>query len=141
MIRSLRTLLTRRRIQRLIRDGVGVREAAWQVPAAGDSLARAAIVEEITRWVRKAMGDMHRPYGVDHVALALACRDEAGRVHCANSLGVVRPAAFYGAEGPRRIAAFFDDMESVALSKRSEVVGALLSLGDIAFELDLARAA
>lgn len=141
MIRSFRTALTRRRIQRLIRNGVGVHEATWEIPEAGDGLARQAVVDDIARWVRQSMGEMRRPYGIDHIALALACRDSAGRVHCANSLGVIRPSAFYGIEGPRRIAAFFDDIESVQVTRPLEIVGALLSLGDIAYQLDMARAA
>jgi hypothetical protein len=138
---AFRKFLTRRRLQHLIRNGVGVRESAWELPPDDDAPTRAAIVEEIAGWVRQAMGEMRRPYGIDHVALALACRDASGRIVCTNSLGVVRPGAFYGAEGRDRISAFFDDLSSVPSAARRQVVGALLSLGDLAYELDIARAA
>lgn len=141
VIRSLRTALIRRRIQRLIRSGVGVHEASWKIQVAGDNQFRKAVVDDIARWVRESMGEMRRPYGIDHVALALACRDSAGRVRCSNSLGVIRPSAFYGVEGSCRIDAFFDDIESTRVDRPFEIVGALLSLGDLAYELDLARAA
>jgi hypothetical protein len=141
VILALRKLLTRRRLQRLIRDGVGVRESAWALPSLDDEPARALVVQEIAGWVRESMGEMRRPYGIDHVALALACRDASGRIVCTNSLGVIRPTAFYGHEGIDRIAAFMDDLRSVPAAPRGEVVGALLSLGDLAYQLDLARAA
>ncbi|MCC6382093.1 MAG: hypothetical protein IT304_06255 [Dehalococcoidia bacterium] len=140
VMQFLRAPTTRRRVERLIRQGVGVREAAWQLPI-DDTDNRQALVEQILAWVRDSMAAMRRPYGIDQVALALACRDAAGRVVCSNSFGVVHPALFYGAEGADRIASFFGDLGAVPLASRHEVVGALLSLGDIAYELSLPRAA
>jgi hypothetical protein len=131
---------TQKRVERLIRDGVGVREAAWELaPATGKDLERVA--SGIVEWVRQAMGDMRRPYGIDHVALALAARDDAGHVLCTNAMGVVRPASFYGGDGMARILAFLDDAEGLRGDRPVRVSGALLSLGDLAFELNLAHAA
>ncbi len=141
VILALHKHLTRRRLQRLIRDGIGVRESAWALPPLDDAPGRARVVQEITGWVRASMGEMRRPYGIDHVALALACRDASGRIVCTNALGVIRPKAFYGDEGVDRITAFMDDLRSVPAAPRREVVGALLSLGDLAYELEFARAA
>ena len=95
----------------------------------------------IVGWVRSAMGEMRRPYGIDHVALALACRDTSGRILCSNSLGVSRPASFYGPEAGTRVEAFLRDVEQVRNEAEMEVVAALLSLGDLAFELRAERAA
>ena len=126
---------TQSRVERLIREGVGVRETAWALPNLQDRGAADGLASEIVAWVRDGMGRMRRPYGIDHVALALACRDGAGEVLCSNSLGVVRPSTFYQEEGMAGIAAFFDDLRAIAVPGGSQVIGALLSLGDIAYRL------
>ncbi len=123
-----------RKVERLIRDGVGVREACWRLDSAAGSAD--ALVDDVIAWVRDAMGAMRRPYGIDHVALALAARDDGGRVVCSNSLGVLRPASFYAEEGPRQVRAFLGDAARAMDGQSGEMVGALLSLGDIAFELN-----
>lgn len=125
---------THRKVERLIRDGVGVREATWAI-AGYEGDARDDLVNDVIEWVRSSMGEMRRPYGIDHVALALAARDEGGRVLCSNSLGVLRPASFYANEGPEQVRAFLTDAERAMDGRRGEMVGALLSLGDIAYEL------
>jgi len=132
---------THRRVEDLIRQGVGVREASWDMAPAGDAPARGQLAEELAAWVREAMATMRRPYGIDHVALALACRDVTGRILSTSSLGVIRPGSFYGAEGLGHIAGFLEDVENVRSAGPVNVTGALLSLGDLAFELDIARAA
>ncbi len=124
-----------RRIERLIRQGVGVREAHWDLGLPHSPDEAHAIAESILEWVRLSMGNMRRPYGIDHVALALAARDPGGRVVCSTSLGVLRPLSFYG-EGPAaEVAAFLGDVSRTCPAGPVELVGALLSLGDIAFEL------
>ena len=132
---------THRRVENLIRQGVGVREASWDMVLAGDAPARGRLAEELASWVREAMATMRRPYGIDHVALALACRDDTGRVLSTSSLGVIRPGSFYGHDGMERIAGFLEDVERVRSAGAVTITGALLSLGDLAFELDIARAA
>jgi len=129
-----------RRVEQLIRRGVGIHEASWALPEAIES-APPELVEEIIGWVRRSMGEMRRPYGIDHVAFALACRDSSGTVLCSNSLGVIRPDVFYSAAGTDRVTAFFDDVRAVRDRHPDEVVGALLSLGDLAYEIDTAKAA
>lgn len=125
---------THRKVERLIRDGVGVREAAWRIDSNPETVED--LVEDVIAWVREAMGKMRRPYGIDHVALALAARDENGRVLCSNSLGVVRPTMFYDSTAADRVRAFLGDATRVLGDGPGEMVGALLSLGDIAFELN-----
>jgi hypothetical protein len=125
----------------LIEGGVGIREGQWRMTEPGDAPARAELAEDVAGWVRCAMGEMRRPYGIDHVALALACRDEGGAVVTSTSLGVIRPGSFYGADGITRIAGFLDDVERLRRGAPMHIAGALLSLGDLAFELGAARAA
>ncbi|MEP7215475.1 MAG: hypothetical protein ABI782_04430 [Anaerolineaceae bacterium] len=136
----LRSSSPHRRVEQLIRRGVGIHETAWALPEASE-FEPAELVDEIIGWVRRAMGEMRRPNGIDQVALALACRDEANRVLCSTSLGVMRPEVFYSATGADRVTAFLDDVRSVRGRKPAEVVGALLSLGDLAYEMESARAA
>lgn len=139
MLPFFRRQSTQERVERLIREGVGVREAAWElvpVPERNRDLS-----SDIVTWVRRVMGEMRRPYGIDHVALALAARDQSGRVLCTNSLGVVRPASFYSDDGVSRVRAFLDDAVTAGGEQSVRISAALLSLGDLAFELNLARAA
>ena len=124
-----------KRVETLIRQGVGVSEASWALDDASGERPRPELVDEIVGWVRRCMGEMRRPHGINQVALALACKDGDGRVLCSNSLGVIRPDIFYGEEGPAKVAAFFHDIHAVQERNPGEVVGALLSLGDLAYEL------
>lgn len=132
---------TRKRVEALIREGIGVREQSWELHAADADGDSRALLGPVVAWVRESMADMRRPYGIDHVALALACRDDEGHVLLSNSFGVTRPAIFWGPEGEDRVAAFLDDVEESGASGAHEVVGALLRLGDIAFELSARKAA
>lgn len=141
LLQFLRRNDTHRRVRQLIGDGVGIRESQWPMAEPGDEPARAELAEDVASWVRRAMGEMRRPYGIDHVALALACRDQGGAVVTSTSLGVIRPGSFYGADGITRIAGFLEDVERVRRDAPMQIAGALLSLGDLAFELGTARAA
>ena len=140
MLPFIRRQSTQERVERLIRDGVGVREAAWEL-APSDNEARERVARSIVTWVQNIMGEMRRPYGIDQVVLALAARDGAGRVLCTNSMGVVRPASFYEEAGSERIVAFLDDADAARGARSVRISAALLSLGDLAFELNLAKAA
>ena len=117
-----------------------MRESRWPVPPAAGSIAY-QLAGPIIEWVRLQMGEMRRPNGIDHVALALACRDERGRLLLSDSFGVVRPAAFYADESTERIASFVRDAGKSPEGEPREIFAALLSLGDIAYELQAAKAA
>jgi hypothetical protein len=129
----------RRRVTRMIRAGVGVHEASWEAPARRG--ATELLADEIVEWIQGAMAQMRRPYGIDHVAVALACKDASGRIVCSNSFGVIRPTEFYGEGGGERVRAFLDDLSAVPGAERAEVVAALLSLGELAYEMELGEAA
>lgn len=126
-----RKLAAQRNVERLIRCGVGLREHSWLAPASSfDGLETA-----ISAWLRQVVAEMRRPYGIDQVVVALACRDSSGRTLCTNSFGVVRPSVFYTDEGPDRLRSFFSDATVVADRDAREIVVALLSLGEIAYAL------
>lgn len=128
------------RLTDAVRKGVGVQENSWQLPGRG-GIPSNGLADEIVLWIRDSMGSMRRPYGIDHVALALACRDRTGRVVCSNSLGVMKPSDFYSDAGTERIEAFLDDVRFAEPGEDAKIVGALLSLGDVAYELGLPQAA
>ena len=129
-----RRFSSHRKVERLIRDGVGVHEACWSLDSL-DPESADALAEDVVAWVRSSMAHMRRPYGIDHVALALAARDSRGNVVCTNSLGVVRPQSFYGEAGPEQVRAFLGDAARAMEGRPGDMVGALLSLGDIAYEM------
>ena len=135
MIVSFRKAAARRKVTRLIRDGVGVRERSWQFQDLEEG-KRDDIAVELLTWVRSSMGAMRRPYGVDHVALALACRDSKGKLLCTNALGVRRPEHFYADGAEDRVLAFFADAVAAGSRGPGEIVAALLSLGDIAYAME-----
>ncbi len=139
MMHMFRRVSARRKVEGLIRDGVGLQEARWPAPRTEEEAE--SLYSEIMEWVRGSMGGMRKPYGINHVALALACRDGQGNIVLSNALGVARPETYWGEEGERRIAGFLDDLESVPVSRRREVVGALLSLGDLAYAMNPGQAA
>jgi len=125
-------------VAQLIRDGVGVSERTWTVEGPGMG---ADLAGRVAAWAREEMATMRRPFGVDHVALALACRDGAGRVFASASLGVVRPDAFYGGDAEARLAEALEGALRLAPGGRAEVLVALVRLGDLAFELQGAQQA
>src|SRR5258708_1760216 len=96
-MRFLRNQRAKREIERLIRQGVGVHERSF-VWLAGDA-TRAALADAAMSWMRSEAGRMRRPYGVDQMVVAMACRNGRGQLICTNSFGVIRPTAFYDDEG------------------------------------------
>lgn len=130
---------TRRRVEALIREGVGVSERTWRVEGEAEA---AGLTAEVVAWAREAMGEMRRPLGVDHVVLALGLCDRRGRVVCSASFGVMRPGAFYDGSAEARVAEAVDGALRMVPAGGAEMLAALLRLGDLAFELQgAARAA
>jgi len=128
-----------RRLTRAVRDGVGVRESSWPLPGRTEP-GSDVLIEDIVDWARDTMSAMRRPYGIDHIAFALACKDAKGHVVCSSALGVMRPSVFYSDEGSDRVAAFLADVRFADPGEDAQIVGALLSLGDVAYEIGLSRA-
>ncbi len=132
MLRRWRSWGTRRRVEELIRGGVGVSERAWRCDGGADPARLAA---EVAMWAREEMAGMRRPFGVDQVALALAWRDGRGRVVCSASLGVMRPVAFYDGSAEGQLKEAFGSALGLTDGSETEVLAALVRLGDLAYEL------
>lgn len=133
MMHMFRRVSARRKVEGLIREGVGLQECRW--PAPRNEEEALTLQSQITDWVRGSMGGMRKPYGINHVALALACRDSQGNIVLSNALGVARAETYWSDEGDKQIAGFIGDVESVPVGRRLEVIGALLSLGDLAYAM------
>lgn len=111
------------------------------MPARDDHEATGQAVAQIVDWMRESAAGMRRPYGLDHVAVAFACRNADGRVICSNALGVVRPGLFYSEEGGRRVRDFLADAWHAGPTEGARIIGALLCLGEVAHELGISQAA
>ena len=129
------------RVRELIASGVGVSQKTWSVGEEGAD--RHVLSTAMLDWVKECMSTTRRPNGVEQVALALACRDDAGREpRCSASLGLLDPQDFYGDRALAGINAFLDDVDGLPATVDSrEISGALVCLGDIAFALATDKAA
>lgn len=141
MLRSLRRLLRtralKRQIERTIQDGVGLHRHEWVVaerPVTGQMLQ--AVADRICEWCAETMARTRRPYGVDHMAVAIACARPDGEPLASASFGVFRPVEFYAEGGTReRIAEFVARLDPRDLNDGPEPVrfaAALFSWGDVA---------
>jgi hypothetical protein len=137
----MRRWFASRRLSRAVRQGIGLREHSWDMPARGDDEAAGAIIAQILDWMRESAAGMRRPYGLDHVAVAFACRNVDGKVICSNAIGVVRPGVFYNDEGARRVGEFLVDAWHAGPGDGARIIGALLCLGEVAHELGISQAA
>ena len=95
MVNAVSQLLQRRSLRRAVQQalesGVGIYHTAWRVePAGGD-----AIAGELLDWCRQTLSEMHRPYGVDSVSLALAVLAEGGGPLASANFAVLHPGDFY----------------------------------------------
>lgn len=108
--RHLRMAATRRRVEQAVREGAGLHRRTWLLVPADHGGAReattaptdgaaeaslAAIGGEVVDWCRERMAEARRPYGIDQVALALACAEPGGAVVASRTFGVFRPLDFY----------------------------------------------
>jgi hypothetical protein len=143
LLQRLRPDPVRSRIEASIRAGTGLSKADWMVT--GDPIDAGSIEqlnEDITEWCRERIAEIRRPYGIDQLALALACARPGGDPLASTTFGVFRPIDFYSEDGiADRIEAFLRDLPLTRLN--AEVAGgasgirfaaALFSWGDVARE-------
>lgn len=133
---------TRRgRLERLIdqslRDGVGLQRQVFTVadpPVQPRELGDLAA--DVADWVEQAMSRTRRPYGVDQMAVGLACAPAGGDPFATVSLGVFRPADYYSEGGMRQqIERFVGALPLDRINREPEAVrlaAALFSWGDLA---------
>lgn len=83
-------------VRRALEAGVGLYQASWRI----EPEARAeTIAEQLLDWCRNTAGEMRRPYGLDHMSLAITCLTGDGSEAARANLGVLRPGDLYGTGG------------------------------------------
>lgn len=129
----------RARVEASIRRGTGLSRREWMMgpePVTTDDVQR--LVEELTAWCRERMAASRRPYGIDQMALAIACAEPGGNPISSMTFGVFRPVEFYTSDGVAdRVSAYLHRLALTDLSQRHGPVrfaAALFSWGDVARE-------
>ncbi|MEE9277265.1 MAG: hypothetical protein V3V06_02540 [Dehalococcoidia bacterium] len=126
-----------RLVARSLRDGVGVHRNVWrltELPLSAADLT--TLASDVASWVEAEMGVTRRPYGIDHMAVGLACATPSGEQIASLSLGVFRPGDYYGDGGTReQIEAFVRGLPVEEINQKNapvRVAAALFSWGDLA---------
>ena len=120
-----------RALRRALADGVGLYRAAWDLDPAREASA------DLFAWLEGAISQTRRPYGMDQVALSLACSPRAGAPLASASFGAFRPQDLYLPASPlrREIGVFIDTLPVapiVAGTAPLRLGAVLLSWGDLA---------
>jgi len=123
-------------VEQSISRGTGLRKAEWVLDEHPiDEAALAATTEALLTWTRDCIATTRRPYGIDQMALAVACAEPGATPLASASFGVFRPPEFYEDGGiADRVTAFMQNLRTEDLDSRSSVrfAAALFSWGDVA---------
>ena len=126
-----------RAIEQAVRGGVGLYRETWEVsqhPAAPATLD--ALADSVRAWCAHEMGQTRRPFGVDHMAVGVACAAPGGSPIASVSIGVFRPADFYSEGGTGdQIADFVRSLPLAEINRHASpvrIAAALFSWGDLA---------
>lgn len=126
-----------RMVQSALREGVGLHRGLWRIdemPVTGEQLA--GLARALGRWLEEEMSRTRRPYGIDQMAVGIACAPLEGPPIATASFGVFRPRDYYATGGAgEQIAGF---VEGLPLDKINEhppslrLAATLFSWGDLA---------
>ena len=127
----------RARVEESIKRGTGLSKQEWLL---GDEpLDRGdleGLAEQVIEWCRGRIAATRRPYGIDQMALAIACAEPGGQPLASTTFGVFRPIEFYEAEGvEERVRAYLAELPLDDLNQRTggiRFAAALFSWGDVA---------
>lgn len=127
----------RARVEAALQRGTGLHRGEWLREALPlDRQALRDVAEDISTWCREQMATSKRPYGIDQMALAVACAEPGGSPLASKTFGVFRPVEFYREGGvAEHLAAFIDavDLERVNASRHGvRFAAALFSWGEVA---------
>jgi hypothetical protein len=127
------------RVEDSIRRGTGLSRGEWvleEPPHPPEALTR--LSGDLVAWCRERIAETRRPYGIDHLALAVACAEPGGSKIASTSFGVFRPMDFYREGGiAERVEGFLESIPVETLNERGTPVrfaAALFSWGDVARE-------
>ena len=137
LLRRFRPDPLRARVEESIRRGTGLSKQEWMLgaapltPADIDDLAG-----QMIRWCQDRIAATCRPYGIDQMALAIACAEPGGVPLASTTFGVFRPVEFYAADGvEERVRAYLAALPLDLLNRRTGAIrfaAALFSWGDVA---------
>jgi hypothetical protein len=125
------------RVEAAVQRGSGLHRGEWlRVALPLDERALHEVADEIVGWCRDRMASSRRPYGIDQMALAIACAEPGGVPVASKTFGVFRPLDFYREDGvAERVSEFVRavDLERVnAMRGGVRFAAALFSWGDVA---------
>jgi hypothetical protein len=146
LFRTLRPDPLRRRVEESIKQGTGLSKGEWllvEPPFDDSSVDRLA--GEMIEWCQHRIAESRRPYGIDQMALAVACAVPGGKALASASFGVFRPIEFYAEGGvAERLGHFLHSVNLEDLNRRETGVrfaAAIFSWGDVARDTIFADAA
>lgn len=126
-----------RQVEECIRAGTGLRQEQWlwpEPPMAEDDLR--VLSDQIVGWCRDTMASFRKPYGIDQVALSVACAHPGKPPLATMTFEVFRPIEFYQEGGPReQVASFIQNLDLRRLNEPVAPVrfaAALFSWGEVA---------
>lgn len=127
----------RARVEAALQRGTGLHRGEWLREALPlDPAALKDVADDISAWCREQMSASRRPYGIDQMALAVACAEPGGAPLASKTFGVFRPVEFYREGGvAEHLAEFIGavDLERVNASPRGvRFAAALFSWGEVA---------
>jgi len=129
----------RARVEASIRRGTGLSRREWLLDAEPlTEVTMQQLSDEIVDWCRDRMAASRRPYGIDQMALAVACAEPGGEPRASTTFGVFRPVEFYVEDGiAARLEEYLHTLPLADLNTRSGPIRfavALFSWGDVARE-------
>lgn len=137
LLRRFRPDPLRTRVEDSIRRGTGLSRQEWLLGA--EPLARADIeqlADQMVAWCQGRIAATRRPYGIDQMALAIACAEPGGQPLASTTFGVFRPVEFYQDGGVEdRVRTYLHALSLEALNARAgdiRFAAALFSWGDVA---------
>ena len=137
LLRRFRPDPLRARVEDSIRRGTGLSKQEWLL--GDDPLTPGDIevlAEQMLAWCRGRIAATKRPYGIDQMALAIACAEPGGQPIASTTFGVFRPIEFYEDAGvEERVRAYLAGLPLDDLNRRSGAIrfaAALFSWGDVA---------
>lgn len=127
----------RSRVESSIRTGTGLHKGEWMMERPGDADPELdAVASQMVTWCRERIANTRRPYGIDQLALAVACAEPEGTVIASHTFGVFRPVHFYEEGGvAEQVEQFVTSIGFERLHGRDTPVrfaAALFSWGDVA---------
>lgn len=129
----------RERVEASIRSGTGLRRGEWLLDDPPiDEAAIERVTDELLVWCREQIASTRRPYGIDQMALAIACAIPGDQPLASQTFGVFRPLEFYADGGvAERVASFMRSIRVEEINRRSTPIrfaAAMFSWGDVARE-------